>query len=154
MGPPKPSLTISQQAFDEMVKENIDDLGMDPAEALQDAIETLTLQGADLSGIVRSVPGDGTLKDNPVIQSLDRLKQFNCDWTDRIGDQIDVAEMIVLLDKLTDLCSIEGSGNAAIATRNGGIELVCSVCSKLLGGCDQGLVSALKTMASLLHGMS
>lgn len=41
---------ISQQAFDETVKENIEDLGMDPTEALEDAIETLTLQGVDLSG--------------------------------------------------------------------------------------------------------
>lgn len=42
--------TISQEAFEEVVKENIDDLGMDPDEALQDAIETLTLQEVDLSG--------------------------------------------------------------------------------------------------------
>lgn len=42
--------TISQEAFEEVVKENIDDLDMDPDEALQDAIETLTLQGVDLSG--------------------------------------------------------------------------------------------------------
>jgi len=42
--------TISQEAFEELVKENVDDLGMDPMEALQDAIQTLTLQGVDLSG--------------------------------------------------------------------------------------------------------
>lgn len=50
MGPPKSGRTISQQAFDEMVKENMEDLGMDSNEALQDAIQTLTLQGVDLSG--------------------------------------------------------------------------------------------------------
>lgn len=51
MGPPKtPVRTISQEAFDELVKENIDDLGMDPDEALSDAVETLSLQGVDLSG--------------------------------------------------------------------------------------------------------
>ena len=51
MAPPKATnRTISQEAFDEMVKENIEDLGMDPTEALQDALETLTLQGVDLSG--------------------------------------------------------------------------------------------------------
>lgn len=92
--------------------------------------------------------------DNPVMKSLGRLKQLNCDWTDRIGDQKDVDEMVALLDKLGDLCSTEGSGNAAIATRNGGVELVCSVASKLRGGCDPGLVLALKTLASLLHGMN
>ncbi|THG20869.1 hypothetical protein TEA_024089 [Camellia sinensis var. sinensis] len=152
MGPPKSGRSISQQAFDEMVKENIDDLGMDPSDALQDAIETLTLQGVDLSGIVTCVPGEGSVKDNPVIQSLDRLKQLNSDSTDRIGDQNDVDEVIVLLDKLADLCSIEGSGNAAIAMKNGGLELVCSVCLKLRGGSDRGLVSAFEAIASLLHG--
>lgn len=51
MGPPnKNALTISQDAFDELVKENMEDLGMDPVEALEDAIQTLTLQGVDLSG--------------------------------------------------------------------------------------------------------
>ncbi|XP_057502527.1 uncharacterized protein LOC130786264 [Actinidia eriantha] len=142
MGPSKPALAISQQAFDEMVKENIDDLGMDPTEALQDTIDTLTLQGVDLSGIVTCAPGE--VKDNPVIQCLDRLKQLN-------SDQNDVDEIIVLLDKLSDLCTIEGSGNAAIATRNGGIELVCSVLLNLRCRSDQGLVSSLKAMASLLH---
>lgn len=33
-----------------MVRENMEDLGMDPDEALADAVEALTLQGADLSG--------------------------------------------------------------------------------------------------------
>lgn len=51
MGPPKTVRTISQEAFDEVVKENVEDLGMDPAEALEDAIQTLTLQGVDLSGL-------------------------------------------------------------------------------------------------------
>ncbi|KAF7143772.1 hypothetical protein RHSIM_Rhsim05G0080700 [Rhododendron simsii] len=144
MGPPKPSIAISQQAFDEMVKENIDDLQMDPTEALQDAIETLTLQGVDLSGIV-------TCKEDPVIRSLDRLKQLDSDWTERIADRKDVDEVVDLLDELTELCLMEGSGNAAIGTRNGGIELVCSVCSNHRGGSDRVLGSGLKALASLIH---
>lgn len=55
MGPPKNAArTISQEAFDEVVKENMEDLGMDPTEALEDAIQTLTLQGVDLSGTLLS----------------------------------------------------------------------------------------------------
>jgi hypothetical protein len=53
MGRPKTTAkagrTISHEAFDDLVKENMDDLGMDPTEGLQDAIQTLTLQGVDLS---------------------------------------------------------------------------------------------------------
>lgn len=52
--PPPPKCggvrAISQGAFDDLVRENVEDLGMDHAEALQDAIDTLTLQGVDLTG--------------------------------------------------------------------------------------------------------
>ena len=44
------AIAISQEAFDSMVRENMEDLGMDPDEALADAVEALSLQGADLSG--------------------------------------------------------------------------------------------------------
>lgn len=88
-----------------------------------------------------------------MIRSLDRLKQLNSDWTERIADRKDVDEAVDLLDELTELCLMEGSGNAAIGTRNGGVELVCSVCSKLRGGSDRGLGSGLKALASLIHGM-
>ncbi|KAM5549153.1 hypothetical protein ABKV19_000536 [Rosa sericea] len=151
MGPPPKTggRTISQDAFDEVVKENIDDLGMDPTEALQDAIETLTLQGVDLSGIVTCVPGEGGVMDNPVIQCLDRLKQLNSGENSQIGDE----EIVKLLDELTELCNSEGSGNSAIASRNGAVELICSICSKVSTGCQGALVSALKAMASLLHDL-
>lgn len=158
MGPPKPTAakavrTISQEAFDDLVKENIDDLGMDPTEALEDAIQTLTLQGVDLSGIVTCVPGEGGVKANPVIQCLDRLKQLDPDTKDRI-DQNDLDEVVELLDKLAELCGVEGSGNAAIATKNGGVELVCSVCLKIpTSGCERVFASALKTLALLLHDL-
>lgn len=52
MGPANTGRVISQEAFDEVVKENMEDLGMEPVEALEDAIQTLTLQGVDLSGLL------------------------------------------------------------------------------------------------------
>ncbi|KAI7995190.1 Armadillo repeat-containing protein 6 [Camellia lanceoleosa] len=143
MEPPKSDRSISQQAFDEMVKKNINDLGMDPSEALQDAIETQTLQGVNLSGIVTCVPYEGSVKDNHVIQSLDRLKQLNSDSTDRIGDQNDVDEVIVLLDKLANLCSIKGSGNSVIAMNPGFLRIDDGSSDRLNPGflielCDEG----------------
>ncbi|KAL6270314.1 hypothetical protein ACE6H2_027225 [Prunus campanulata] len=149
MGPPKNAVrSISQEAFDEVVKENMDDLGMDPTEALQDAIQTLTLQGVDLSGIVTCVPGEGSVKDNPVIHCLDRLNQLNAGPSNQIDD-----ETVELLNKLTELCNSEGSGNAAIASRNGGVEIICSICSKVPKGCEHAIVSALKALAFLLHDL-
>ncbi|XP_049379861.1 uncharacterized protein LOC125844591 isoform X2 [Solanum stenotomum] len=148
MAPPKSVRSISQQAFDELVKENIEDLGMDSTEALEDAIQTLTLQGVDLSGIVTSILGSG--EENPVIQSLEKLKELDRDWKQGGGDETDVKEITEWLDKLNDACNVDGSGNAAIGTKNGAIELVCSICGKLG---SEGLVSALKTLVSLLHDL-
>ncbi|KAB1207123.1 Armadillo repeat-containing protein 6 [Morella rubra] len=156
MAPPKTQTeavrTISQEAFDDLVKENMEDLGMDPTEALQDAIQTLTLQGVDLAGLVTCLPGEGGVKDNLIIQSLDTLKRFDADFEDQIGEK-GLDEMGELVEKLTELCGVPGSGNAAIATRNGGVELLCSMCSKVRNGRERFLISALKTLASLLHDL-
>ncbi|KAI4298431.1 hypothetical protein L6164_031992 [Bauhinia variegata] len=153
MGPPKTTVrTISQEAFDELVKENIDDLGMDPAEALQDAIEALTLQGVDLSGIITCIPGENNVKDNPIIQCLNGLKQLDSEFEDQIRDK-NLDGIVELFVKLIELCGAEGSGNAAIATKNGGVELVCSICSRIPNGYELVVVSALKTMSSLLHDL-
>ncbi|KAK6135686.1 hypothetical protein DH2020_030563 [Rehmannia glutinosa] len=139
MGPAKAAArTISQQAFDEMVQENIDDLGMDPTEALEDAIQTLTLQGVDLSGIVTCVPGES----NPVMECLGKLKEEKA-----------LPEIVELLGELSVLCGDKGSGNAAIATKNGAVELVISICSKLRDERDRGLASGLNAMASVIHDL-
>ncbi|XP_074360984.1 uncharacterized protein LOC141701208 isoform X1 [Apium graveolens] len=155
MGGPQvtgPVRTISQQTFNDTVRENIEDLGMDPTEALQDAIETLTLQGVDLSGIVTCVPGES----NPVIECLNKLKQFEIDSSCdnfKIKSDFDLEEVIGVLNELTELCGVEGSGNAMIATRNGGLELVCLICSRVPSGCGRGLVSCLNALAYLLHDL-
>lgn len=43
---------ISQKAFDDVVKENIEDFDMSPDEALKETINELKLQGADLRDVV------------------------------------------------------------------------------------------------------
>ncbi|WJX10445.1 hypothetical protein P8452_01168 [Trifolium repens] len=142
MAPPKTTArAISQEAFNELVNENINDLEMDPTEALQDAIQTLTLQGVDLSGIVTSVPGES----NPVIECLEKLKRLESE-----EDALD--EIAEVFDRLYELCGgDDGNVNAAIAAKNGGVELVCDVCSKISSGNGSQLVSGLNAMASLLH---
>ncbi|XP_051146934.1 uncharacterized protein LOC127262330 [Andrographis paniculata] len=138
MGPPKGATrTISQQAFDEMVRENIDDLGMDPAEALDDAIQTLTLQGVDLTGIITCLPGES----NPVIECLGKLREEKA-----------FPEILDPLNELNVLCKDKGSGNASIASKNGAVELLISICSKLRKE-SQGLASALNALASVIHDL-
>lgn len=88
------------------------------------------------------------MKENPVIQCLDRLRQLDGCSSDENLDQL-----VELCDKLSESCGEETSGNAAIATKNGGVELICSLCSKIPSGRERALVSTLKAMAALLHGM-
>ncbi|XP_061376319.1 uncharacterized protein LOC133318346 [Gastrolobium bilobum] len=135
---------ISQEAFDELVKENMDDLGMESAEAIEDAIQTLTLQGVDLSGIVRCVPGES----NPVLECLNRLKKLNSET-----EVLDETTVVEVFDSLTDLCAGNANENAAIATKNGGVQLACSLCSKITRSTESHLplVSCLNATASLLH---
>jgi hypothetical protein len=65
---------ISQETFDEVVKENVDDLGMEPEEALADAIQQFESQGVNLSNIVKRVPGGDPSDDPAVIVGLRALK--------------------------------------------------------------------------------
>lgn len=89
-----------------------------------------------------------------MIQCLDRLKELDCDSSEdrNVGYRLDSIEES--LAELAELCFEEGSGNAAaIATRNGALELVCSLCRKIRVEHKKALFSALKAMAVLLHGM-
>ncbi|CAI0447043.1 unnamed protein product [Linum tenue] len=144
MAPPSKNVrSISQEAFDELVKENMEDLGMEPAEALEDAIQSLSIQGVDLSGIVKCVPGEGSC-----IERLNTLKSNPSG--EIVGNNLD--EMAGLLRQLIEECSVEGSGNVAVAVRNGGVETITSLCSKIpIRSSEQILVLAFGALALLIH---
>ncbi|MQM02967.1 hypothetical protein Taro_035735, partial [Colocasia esculenta] len=145
--------TISQEAFEEMVRENMEDLGMEPAEALEDAIHALSLQGVDISGIVKCIPGVTRAKDDPVLQTLDSLKKTVAAGAPRLST---LDEMVQLVERLRDLCSSSrggtGSENSSIAVRNGAVELLCSICSLLDVEEEHALASALKALSTVLRG--
>ena len=118
------------------------------------------LFGSVFTGIVTCIPGVTSANDNPVIQSLDGLRDITATFlstndqkADMISTTTDLEGMVELLDKVYALCSIEGSGNASVATRNGGVELLTSICSALDVECERPLVAALKTLSTFLHGM-
>ncbi|XP_074292932.1 uncharacterized protein LOC141619811 [Silene latifolia] len=123
---------ISQEAFDELVRENVEELGLDRSEAVEDAIETLTLQGVDLSGIITS----DSDTPHPVLETLNKLKE----------DDLSVT----LLHHFSLLCA--APDDAAIASRNGAVETLTSISSKLSTSSDPKLViSALSALSSLLR---
>lgn len=108
------------------------------------------------TGIITCVPGEGSVKDNPVIACLDRLKELDCVSKDGLLRDEDLDEISSLFDKLNELCSSQESGNAAIATKHGAVELTCSICSKIKTdtGNNRIVVPCLKALAVLIHGMA
>ncbi|KAJ0406396.1 hypothetical protein P43SY_007004 [Pythium insidiosum] len=66
---------ISQETFDEVVKENMEEFDMSPEEALEDAIAQLESQGVDLSNIVKIV-GDSRGSDAAAPSAGDAVQQL------------------------------------------------------------------------------
>ncbi|XP_006647944.1 armadillo repeat-containing protein 6 isoform X2 [Oryza brachyantha] len=147
------AIAISQDAFDAMVRENMEDLGMDPDEALADAVDALTLQGADLSGIIKRVPGEAAEAEvSPVMRVLDELKASAAANDSASGRSEEGIDMLAsLLDELRELCSGEGLENAAVAVRNGAVEALVALCASAGVKQERLLASGFKALSSLLR---
>jgi len=63
---------ISQETFDAVVKENMDDLGMVRTEAVKEAKEQFAAQGVDLANIVTEE--EGQAEEHAVLAALEKLK--------------------------------------------------------------------------------
>lgn len=108
------------------------------------------------AGIITCVPGESSIKDNPVIACLDRLKEFDSvSIAGPLRDE-DLDEISSLFVKLNELCSSQESGNVAIATKHGAVDLTCSICSKIkiATASNRIVVPCLKALAVLIHGMT
>lgn len=89
------------------------------------------------------------MNDNPVMRCLDKLKQLQSEVRDQVYE---TDELVECLEELCSLCSLEGSGNAAIATRNGAVELICLFCRQIEPGYNCTLNASLRALAPLLNG--
>lgn len=94
---------ISQETFDDVVRENIEDFESSPEEALKDAIEQFRKQGIDLSNIDIS----GGIGRQDILDSIEYIKCI----ADGAECPLIGAEVV---DKLSELCS----GNHAFSERN------------------------------------
>ena len=67
------SKRISQETFDEAVKENMEDFDMEEEEAVADAIKQFEMQGVDLSNIDKRV-GRGKEETHPALDMISKLR--------------------------------------------------------------------------------
>lgn len=70
---PKP--VLKQEEFDEAVKTNMEDFGMEAEEAVSSAVEEFELQGYSLEGIIKSSSG-GNTDSHPVAVATRALSEL------------------------------------------------------------------------------
>lgn len=117
------TLQISQATFDGVVNENMDDFGMDLQEALQDAIHTFRLQGADLRGIITDGSGSENGTNTAIVEAIKQLEHAITDLGEKTANESILRTLDILrsLDRLHNLCK-GGSDSVSIAGRHGGVE--------------------------------
>jgi hypothetical protein len=102
---------ISQETFDEMVQENMEDFEMEKDEALSETIKQLTSMGRDLSAIDTT----GGKERGEIIAAINCLKNFK---------DIEPLELIDSIKKIDELCGDKyefGKRNQNILRANGGM---------------------------------
>ena len=121
------SKRISQETFDETVKENMDDFSMAREEAIADAIEQFKMQGIDLSNIVTSLACSHEAQENPIMLATKRVQKSTS--SDSGGGPEHAAASMHALREL--LCSPDAPAEAkVIASNAGAIEATLGVMQK------------------------
>lgn len=91
---------ISQETFDEVVEENINDFEMSKEEALADTIKQFQSQGVDLSGIDTS----GGIGRQELLDHIKTMEKYLCLSKDQIHMEEQVGNVVQSLQELKRMC--------------------------------------------------
>eukprot|EP00899_Mesostigma_viride_P027973 jgi/Mesvir1/8360/Mv12615-RA.2 len=133
-----PKIKVSQEAFDAAVQENIDEFGMDPAEAIEEALTTFRMQGADVSGLLTTSAGER--QNHPAVAAVRAVEAASSQAATNASDAHTDA-LIGALDALLHECGAStpretSDGGAAsgpetdarkLATAAGAVQVVLQV---------------------------
>ncbi|XP_061696187.1 armadillo repeat-containing protein 6 [Syngnathoides biaculeatus] len=138
---------ITQETFDDAVRENIDEFDMDPEEALREAVEQFQSQGVDLSCIVKAVPAVASddkkqEQTHAILQALESLCNAQ--------DSPDCTKVSVDIKCFSEQCSL-GFAQRYLAAQKGAYPVILSYCQKSLGE-QEALLAALSALAALTDG--
>lgn len=116
---------ISQETFDQVVVENIEEFEMDGEEALGDAVEQFKSQGVDLSNILIRIPGENGSDDkHPAMVKLDEYMKLLTN---------DSAETNVVIETCTELVTLmKDKAVRSLVAKNGGLAIVLAGCEKFV----------------------
>ena len=122
IGPP-----IDQSTFDQIVKENIEDLDMEPEESVQDAIDSLTSQKANMIFIVKEAiildsehPGFGKHKCLYLTEELGKLVESD---SNLLNDEEKVKQIIEISKELTQELSTDKLPKRYHSCKNGKLHM-------------------------------
>ncbi|KAA0718509.1 Armadillo repeat-containing protein 6 [Triplophysa tibetana] len=137
---------ITQDTFDAVVGENIEEFDMEASEALKEAIEQFESQGVDLSNIVKAIPkisSEESTKDqtHEVLQALESLKS---------AVALSSASVQKDLKFFTEQCSL-GFAQRYLAAQKGAYPTILACCQRA-GERKEELAVALEALSALTDG--
>ncbi|XP_074507156.1 armadillo repeat-containing protein 6 [Sebastes fasciatus] len=132
---------ITQETFDAVVRENMEEFDMDPDEALKEAVVQFESQGVNLSYIVKAAPSDDKQEEqtHEILQALDSL---------RIGkDSVGVKEVTADIKRFTEQCSL-GFAQRYLAAQKDAYPVILSYCKKSMEE-QEAVLTALSALVAL-----
>ncbi|KAL3288302.1 hypothetical protein HHI36_002750 [Cryptolaemus montrouzieri] len=131
---------ITQQTFNEAVRENADVLGMSFEEALEETIKQFEAQKVDLSNISKQVLGD-PIDETPIRDAIRELENCNRDKK----ESKDIKEYLIILKEQCD----KGIEYKVLAGKTGAYHQILTVLLNNKGNKDLAL-TGFKTMLALM----
>uniref|UniRef100_A0A671LR04 Armadillo repeat-containing protein 6-like n=1 Tax=Sinocyclocheilus anshuiensis TaxID=1608454 RepID=A0A671LR04_9TELE len=137
---------ITQETFDAVVRENIEEFDMEDSEALKEAVEQFESQGVDLSNIVKAVPkvsSEENTEDqtHEVLQALESLKTAVASSS---------ASVLEDLRAFTQQCSL-GFAQRYLAAQKEAYPTILACCQRAAGE-KEALSVALAALSALIDG--
>jgi len=117
----RPRKVVSQETFDEVVRENVEDLEMDLEEAMKDAVQQFLSQGVDLSGLITSLEAKAVFDAvGNVVSEVDAAVK---------ADGGDGETVMQAVKKLRDVIT-PGNDEKFAAGRHGAVGAAAFICKK------------------------
>ena len=126
---------VTQDAFDALIAENIDDFGMGPAEALEEAIAALKLQSVDLGNVRTTLPEQGGRRELRAVvatRSLATALEATPVGADALCSALELLERELVGDDVEpDALQASGAWLARESKQRGELTACCSLALKL-----------------------
>ncbi|XP_019620441.1 PREDICTED: armadillo repeat-containing protein 6-like [Branchiostoma belcheri] len=138
---------ISQETFDAVVKENMEEFEMEGEEAVQEAVQQFESQGVDLSNIVKTLNLGSSPSGGPEHAVLQALSDLSTLLT---SDSPDPEKLTSALQTFQEQCKVSFSHRSLAASKDG-YKVMFSACTKFNDDANM-LCRCIETFGAFLEG--